>query len=107
MMIFLRVGVLVLVMYSLALMTFGREEHSVHPDAGFVPDEATATRIAEAILIPIYGQIQVEAERPFSAKLTGSVWKVTGHLPPGVDGGVAEAWIEKRDGRILRVTHGK
>jgi len=51
--------------------------------------------------------MKVEYERPFSAKLTGNVWRVTGHLPSDVDGGVAEAWIDKRDGRVLRVTHGK
>ncbi len=88
-------------------MTFSDNLHSVQPASGFVPDEATAVRVAEAILIPIYGKALVEGERPFTAKLTGHVWKVTGHLPLGVDGGVAEAWIDKRDGRILRVTHGK
>lgn len=93
--------------YSMSAMAFSGNRHSVQPASGFVPDEITAIRVAEAILIPIYGQAKVESERPFTARISGSVWKVTGHLPSGVDGGVAEAWIDKRDGRILRVTHGK
>ncbi len=82
-------------------------EKGVVPDAGFVPDEVTAIRIAEAVLIPIYGQKKVGSERPFSAKLTKGVWKVEGYLPEGASGGVAEVRIDKRDGRILHVIHGK
>ncbi len=109
----LRTLAVALVVCSITVMTFGGDQHSVKtasgyvPASGFVPDEATAVRVAEAILIPIYSQTKVEGERPFTAKLTGNVWTVTGHLPAGVDGGVAEVRIDKRDSRILRVTHGK
>ena len=89
---------------SIALAT-GRQ--GFRPDAGFVPDEATAIRIAEAVLIPIYGEKKVVSERPFSAKLKGHVWHVEGYLPPGAFGGVAEVSLDKRDGRILSVIHGK
>jgi hypothetical protein len=47
-------------------------ESYVSPD-GFVPNAATAIAIAEAILIPIYGRAQIEAERPFSATLKDGV----------------------------------
>lgn len=106
-MISVRILTVALVVCSISVMTFGGDQHGVQPASGFVPDETTAVRVAEAILTPIYSQTKVESERPFTAKLTGNVWKVTGYLPPGVDGGVAETWIDKRDGRILRVTHGK
>jgi len=112
-MISLRTIKVALMVCSISVMTFGGDQYGGKrtpgyvPASGFVPDEATAVRVAEAVLIPIYGQTKVESERPFSAKLTGGVWTVTGHLPPGKDGGVAEAQIDKRDGRILRVIHGK
>ncbi len=112
-MIYLRIMVVALVVCSISVMTFSGDERSAKrasgfiAASGFVPDEATAVRVAEAILIPIYGQTKIESERPFTAKLNGNVWTVTGHLPPGVDGGVAEVRIDKRDGRILRVTHAK
>jgi len=72
-----------------------------------VPDKASAVRVAEQVLIPIYGLKQIESERPFTAKLHRSVWVVDGYLPPGWDGGVAEVKIDKRNGHILGITHGK
>ena len=78
------------------------------PPNGFVPDAATAARIAEAVWIPIYGAEQIAKEKPFKATLRGDVWTVTGKdLPPDTPGGVAEAEISKRDGRIVRVIHGQ
>jgi hypothetical protein len=83
------------------------DERGFVPANGFVPDGATAVAIAEAVLTPIYGRVQVEAERPFSASLTGGNWTVEGSLPAGYVGGVAEVVIEKSTGRIVRVTHGR
>lgn len=78
------------------------------PKNGFVPDATTASRIAEAVWIPIYGEKVISSEKPFKVTLRGDVWTVTGKdLPPGWNGGVAEADISKRDGRILRVIHGQ
>ena len=77
------------------------------PPNGFVPDAATAARIAEAVWIPIYGAEQIAKEKPFKATLKGDVWTVTGALSPDTVGGVAEANVSKRDGRILRVIHGQ
>ena|SRR5437773_1852291 len=83
-------------------------ESSYIPPKGFVPDAATASRIAEAVWIPIYGKKHIAAEKPFKVTLRGNVWTVTGRdLPADSAGGVAEADISKRDGRILRVIHGK
>lgn len=78
------------------------------PPNGFVPDAATASRIAEAVWIPIYGEEHIAAQKPFKVSLAGDVWTVTGKdLPPMTVGGVAEADISKTDGRILRVIHGQ
>jgi hypothetical protein len=78
------------------------------PPNGFVPDAATAARIAEAVWIPIWGEAQVASEKPFKVTLKGDVWTVKGKdLPPLTFGGVAEADISKSDGRILRVIHGQ
>ena len=101
------IGLLTLLAGSLMSITQAQGGYGVKPEKGFVPDEITAVRIAEAILSPIYGQQKVESERPFSAHLSEGIWKVEGHLPDGVDGGVAEVWIDKQDGRIVRVSHGK
>ena len=75
------------------------------PPRGFVPDSATAVRIAVAVWIPIYGEHQIRSEQPFVATLKDSVWTVTGTLPRGFLGGTAVARIAKKDGRILFVIH--
>jgi hypothetical protein len=46
------------------------EKSSVRPQDGFVPNEQTAVKIGEAVLIPVYGEKQIDSERPFTAKFT-------------------------------------
>lgn len=77
------------------------------PKDGYVPDATTAARVAEAILIPIYGEEHIKSELPLSASLKNDIWIVTGHLPSGMVGGVAEVKISKRTGEILDVFHGR
>jgi len=48
------------------------------PAEGYVPDESTATKIAEAILVPIYGQQVVDSETPLRGKLESGIWTVSG-----------------------------
>ena len=86
--------------------------HSYVPPNGFVPDSATAVRVAVAVWIPIYGEQQIRSEQPYVATLHGQTWTVTGSLSErsvgGVAiGGVAIAEIAKQDARILRVSHGR
>jgi uncharacterized membrane protein YccF (DUF307 family) len=97
---FFRIGFLASIACLLAPVTFAGSKQTV-------PDAATAIRIAEVALIPIYGRKQIESERPFTAKLTKNIWFVAGHLHEGWVGGVAEIWIDKRDGHVLRYIHGK
>ena len=82
------------------------QPHSYVPPNGFVPDSITAVRIAVAVWNPIYGESQIRGEAPYHARLRDSIWTVEGSLPRGYVGGVAVAEIAKRDGRILRVSHG-
>ena len=79
-----------------------------------VPDKETAIKIAEAVLIPVYGEQQIASERPFKARLKGDVWTVEGtlHCPDGnggvttnCDGGTAVVKISKIDGRIIFMIH--
>jgi len=84
-----------------------QSQSSYVPMNGFVPDKATAIRIAEAVLIPIYGEAHLLHERPFKARLKDNVWYVEGTLPKHFLGGVAMVRLSKRDGRILYVMHGR
>jgi hypothetical protein len=80
------------------------DKNSVKPKAGFVPDEETAIRIAEAVWIPIYGQKKIEEQKPFRAKLENDVWTVRGSLREGREGSVVIARISKAHGTIFKVS---
>jgi len=77
------------------------------PDEGLVPTADIAIQIAVAVWEPIYGVENIQRQKPFRATLTNGVWLVEGSLPKRMLGGVALAEISKRDGRVLRVSHGK
>jgi NTF2 fold immunity protein of polymorphic toxin system component len=96
-----------MMLLSISAASLATEEQSVVPKDGFVPNAETAARIAEAVLIPIYGQDKIARERPLVAELRGDVWYVTGSLPAGYRGGVAEVRIQKQDGRIVFLAHGR
>jgi hypothetical protein len=72
-----------------------------------VPDANTAIAIAVAVWLPIYGEKQINSQRPFHAELKNNQWTVTGSLPHDAIGGVATAIISKIDGRIIEVYHGQ
>ena len=82
------------------------------PQEGYVGTARIAIQIAEAVLRPIYGARLIANEEPLTAVLTNDdIWIVRGSLRkarswPSV-GGVAEIWISKSDGRILKVIHGE
>lgn len=91
-------------------------DQNYKPRSGFVPDSATALKIAEAVLIPVYGEKQIQSEQPFTAKLKDGVWIVSGTLPcpeRKVDatisckGGVAVVQISKDDAHIISMAHYK
>ena len=81
------------------------------PPKGFVPDAKTAITIARAVLIPIFGEGTIRDEEPLTAKRQGNIWVVSGTLHCAIantcDGGVAFLALSAKDGRILKVTHGK
>lgn len=101
----------------LAIAVLGAATFSTHAQersAGsrdFVPDEATAVRIAEAVFIPIYGEKHMKSERPFHARLEGDYWIVSGSLPKPknknfiVVGGTMMAEINRSTGEIREVYH--
>jgi len=74
-----------------------------------VPTKLAAMRVAEAVWVPIYGEENIAAERPFEATLRKGVWHVSGTQPGNVPmvGGVAHLEVRKSDGKVLKVSHGK
>jgi hypothetical protein len=79
---------------------------SFTPKKGYVPDEATAIRIGEAVAIAQYGETTIAKERPFRARLYDHTWLIHGTLhPAGADGGTAVIKISRTTGQVLFLTH--
>lgn len=95
----------IIAILCLCLYFGGIKAYMAYPAKGYVPDEITAIRIAEAVWLPIYGDA-IYKNRPFFARLVDDkVWIVEGTLESGMLGGVPYAEIQKKDGKILIVTH--
>jgi hypothetical protein len=74
---------------------------SAKPSTGFVPDETTAVRIAEAVLEGLYGPDKTRNEQPYTASLVDGIWVVRGTVQHGKVGGAAVLRISKNSGTIL------
>jgi hypothetical protein len=99
--------------FVIATLAIGQ---SRSPEKGYVPDAVTAVKIAEAVLVPVFGEKQIDSERPFNAELKADVWTVSGtlHCPDAkggtttrCKGGVAVVKISKATGEILFMMHYK
>jgi hypothetical protein len=90
-----------------------REERSLQkkPKDGYVPDASTAVRIAEAVLIPVYGADQIGSEKPFNATLDSDVWTISGTLHCKTTatsvcvGGTAVGQLSKSTAEVLLLVH--
>jgi hypothetical protein len=95
---------------SIGLISFAfvhQNDAGYTPPNGFVPDAQTAEKIAEAVWIPIYGKDRVDSKKPFTSKLSNNlVWVVQGTVKTE-KGGAPYIEIQKSDGKILKVMHGK
>ena len=97
-----RLWVVALLLAPLALVTGTEKDHK-----DYVPDERTAERIAQAILIGQYGQDRVSAQMPLHADGSNAkYWIVQGSIhsegiPP--KGGGFAVWINKHSGCVGNV----
>jgi len=92
--------------YNLVYSQQGKKKDLNLIKEDYVPDSTTAIKIAEAIWLPIYGE-GIYTKKPFLVKLKdGKVWIVEGTLVER-KGGVPYIEIQKKDCKILKVSHGK
>ncbi|WP_073129766.1 NTF2 fold immunity protein [Chryseolinea serpens] len=84
-----------------------KKETLVNPNPeidGYISNAETAIKIAEAVWLPIYGE-GIYNKKPFKAELKDSIWVVEGTVSPDKLGGAPYLRIQKKDGKILEVTH--
>ncbi|MBL0211958.1 MAG: hypothetical protein IPQ13_13770 [Holophagaceae bacterium] len=78
-----------------------------HKEVDVVPDERTAIEVALVILKRIYGDQQMESQKPFKATLDRGVWVIEGFFPNDGKslGGAAYIGIRKSDGKVVFWNH--
>jgi len=86
---------------------FAYRAHHYQPPEGVVPDEQTAISIAVAVWCPIYGKDKIEKQKPYQVSLVDGYWFVSGSLSNQKTGETAKIVIDKEDGRIIDISHGK
>lgn len=75
---------------------------------GTIPDAKAAAGIAKIILNYCFGEGTINKEQPFNVELVNNrVWYIYGSLPKGSFGGAAQISIQKSDGKVLGMYHGK
>ena len=79
----------------------------VQPQRGIISDAQTASAVALAYLLPVYGRATISRELPLRATLHDEMWTVEGVLPPGAIGGNATIILCQRNGTVLRMIHSK
>jgi NTF2 fold immunity protein len=92
---------LLLVLFMFTTAVSGEKEHK-----DYVPDQKTAVRVAEAILVAQYGEERVNAQLPLLADGSNKdFWIVQGSAHAAVPsfGGGPAVWINKHSGCILGV----
>ena len=72
-----------------------------------INDKETAIAVAEAILFKIYGRDQILGEKPYHANLVDGYWIIGGTLPKSYVGGTFLIILSSKDGRVIKLIHGK
>jgi len=89
------------------LLQFGWYNYSSYFYDDVIYNENVALEIAETVLVATYGE-RVLKEKPFYInydKRRGA-WVISGRMNSDSLGGVATIVIRKKDGKILKITHG-
>ncbi len=77
------------------------------PKDSLVSTPEIAAQMAETILNGIYGEKNIEKQKPFVVNLENEIWIVKGQMKENSKGGVVYVEIRKSNGEILKITHGK
>jgi hypothetical protein len=72
-----------------------------------IPDKDIAVAVAEIILFKIYGRDQITSEKPYDVNLIDGYWRIEGSLPPDRVGGTFLIILSAKNGRVIKLTHGK
>jgi hypothetical protein len=87
---------------------YSKNTHSIVLKDGYVPSPKVAAEIAKSVASGVYGETTKSKQRPYIVVEQNDKWLVHGSLDDKfTKGGVFEIEISKKDGSIIRLSHGK
>lgn len=72
-----------------------------------IKTQEAAVKYAETVLFDIYGQKNIEKQKPYEIYKIDEYWIINGTLPIGMHGGTFLIIIDSKNGEIIKLTHGK
>lgn len=81
-------------------------KNAVLPDK-VIQYSQTAVDVAENILFNIYGKENIIQQRPYNLNFIDGYYIIEGTLPKNTLGGTFLIIINSKDGKIIKLTHGK
>ncbi len=72
-----------------------------------IKTQETAIKYAETVLFDIYGQKNIEKQKPYDVYKIDGYWIIGGTLPKSMHGGTFLIIINSKNGQIIKLTHGK
>jgi NTF2 fold immunity protein len=79
----------------------------INSKSEIIKDSETAISIAEKILFKIYGQEEIERQRPYEIYKLDNFWVIFGTIPTKTLGGTFTIIMDSNNGRVVRLTHSK
>ncbi|MFL9834611.1 NTF2 fold immunity protein [Chryseobacterium terrae] len=72
-----------------------------------IPDSQTAVNVAESILFKIYGKENITKQKPYDVNFIDDYYVINGTLSRYKMGGTFLIIINSKDGKVIKLTHGK
>jgi hypothetical protein len=72
-----------------------------------IRDKKNAVGVAEPILFKIYGENKIADEKPYEIYLIDGYWVLMGTLPKNMLGGTFLIILSAKEGKVIKLIHGK
>lgn len=81
-------------------------KNEVIPDK-VISDSETAVKVAEVFLFKIYGEQNIIKQKSYAVNYINEYYVINGTLPKQMKGGTFLIIINSKDGKVIKLTHGK
>ncbi len=88
-------------------LTDKTEPNLIDSNKVLIKEKGTAIALAEPILFEIYGKDNIERQQPYDVYNIDKHWIISGTIPNYSNGGTFIFIMDSRNGRILKIMHGK